>query len=435
MNFEDINKNLIKNYYNSSFEKRINKFEINSIRENAKKRFISFGVPKHKDEYWKFASPNSFILPLESSNNKSSLKRKSTFNFVCDLTFFFEDGDLLNEKSILKDNSNIEFHTLEDRLKASDDWVKRFYSHYEELAQFPIKRPLAALNSGMATSGFVIRIPENEETTILINYNSKKDNSDILFHSLIDVKPNSKLTLIENGDVAARSNSVLEVKVDEGGELNHIRIQGRNREVTSLTHIFSMIGKNSIFNTSTINLGALNSRNEYFTKITGDKSKLSISGASLGITENSIQDDTIFISHDEKECESRQIFKKVLANNSTGVFQGKILVKDKAQKTDGYQISKGLLLDENSRFLAKPELEIYADDVICSHGSTCGNVDEEMMFYLTSRGISKYKATEMIVLAFLDEALAEIEDPKILEEVRKTLANNLELKFVSKKRC
>ena len=99
-------------------------------------------------------------------------------------------------------------------------------------------------------------------------------------------------------------------------------------------------------------------------------------------------DDTVFVTHDAVGCESRQVFKKVLRGGAVGVFQGKILVKPGAQKTDGYQISQGLLLDETSQFLAKPELEIYADDVACSHGSTSGAVDEDMLFYLTSRGIA-----------------------------------------------
>ena len=104
------------------------------------------------------------------------------------------------------------------------------------------------------------------------------------------------------------------------------------------------------------------------------------------------------------------MFKKVLRGAAVGVFQGKILVKPGAQKTDGYQISQGLLLDEASQFLAKPELEIYADDVACSHGSTSGAVDEDARFYLTSRGIPRRTAEELLVLAFLDGAIAEIED-------------------------
>jgi Fe-S cluster assembly protein SufD len=105
----------------------------------------------------------------------------------------------------------------------------------------------------------------------------------------------------------------------------------------------------------------------------------------------------------------------VLRNGATGVFQGKILVKQDAQKTDGYQISQSLLLDEDSQFLAKPELEIYADDVACSHGSTSGAVDEDALFYLRSRGVPKAMATDMLTLSFLAEAVNEIDDDQLIE--------------------
>ncbi len=133
-------------------------------------------------------------------------------------------------------------------------------------------------------------------------------------------------------------------------------------------------------------------------------------------------DDTVFITHDALRCKSRQVFKKVLRDGATGVFQGKILVKQGAQKTDGYQISQGLLLDDDSQFLSKPELEIYADDVICSHGSTCGAVDETALFYLTSRGVPRREAEGLLVLAFLDEAIAEIEDARLADDTRGRLA-------------
>ena len=125
--------------------------------------------------------------------------------------------------------------------------------------------------------------------------------------------------------------------------------------------------------------------------------------------------------HDALRCESRQVFKKVLKNGAVGVFQGKILVRRGAQKTDGYQISQALLLDGDSQFLAKPELEIYADDVKCSHGSTSGAIDDTALFYLRSRGVPQAQAQALLVLAFLAEALGEIEDAAIAEDIRARL--------------
>jgi Fe-S cluster assembly protein SufD len=146
-----------------------------------------------------------------------------------------------------------------------------------------------------------------------------------------------------------------------------------------------------------------------------------VAGACVGDGDDFHHDDTIFITHDGLRGESRQVFKKVLRNGAVGVFQGKILVKTGAQKTDGYQISQSLLLDGDSQFLAKPELEIYADDVICSHGSTSGAIDEDALFYMQSRGVGRKAATDLLTLAFLAEALEEIDNPALADDLRDRL--------------
>ena len=167
-------------------------------------------------------------------------------------------------------------------------------------------------------------------------------------------------------------------------------------------------------------------RNEVIITLKGDDAVAHVAGAALGDGRDFHHDDTVFVTHDAVNCESRQVFKKVLRNGATGVFQGKILVEPGAQKTDGYQISQSLLLDEDANFLAKPELEIYADDVQCSHGSTSGAIDDTALFYLKSRGIPEDKAQDLLVLAFVAEALAEIEDEDLAETLRGQLAGWLE---------
>jgi len=159
--------------------------------------------------------------------------------------------------------------------------------------------------------------------------------------------------------------------------------------------------------------------------LTGEDAVAHVAGACVG-DGTFHHDDTVFITHDAERCESRQVFKKVLRNGATGVFQGKILVKPDAQKTDGYQISQSLLLDDDSQFLAKPELEIYADDVACSHGSTSGAIDEEALFYLCSRGVPKDQATDLLTVAFLAEAADEIESDTLSDLIVDKLEGWLE---------
>ena len=185
---------------------------------------------------------------------------------------------------------------------------------------------------------------------------------------------------------------------------------------TQIADPFARLGKESTFKSFTVTANGVMTRNECVIELTGDDAVAHVAGAAVGDGDFH-HDDTVFVTHDAERCESRQVFKKVLRNGATGVFQGKILVKEGAQKTDGYQISQSLLLDDDSTFLAKPELEIYADDVVCSHGSTSGAIDEEALFYLRSRGVPEHEAQSLLVLAFLAEAIEEIEDEAIAEDI------------------
>ena len=162
-------------------------------------------------------------------------------------------------------------------------------------------------------------------------------------------------------------------------------------------------------------------RNEAMVWLNGEGGSAHLAGAAMG--EGAfLHDDTVFVTHAAPGCESRQVFKKVLRGGAVGVFQGKILVQRPAQLTDGYQISQSLLMDERSQFLAKPELEIYADDVKCSHGSTSGEIDPGHLFYLRSRGISEAEARRLLVLSFMAQALDEIARQDLADDMRDRLS-------------
>jgi len=242
-----------------------------------------------------------------------------------------------------------------------------------------------------------------------------------MLHCVVRVEAGAEVTLLETGPAAARFNSVLEVDVAEGGAFHHVRAQGRDHERRAVTHCFARIASHGLFKSFTLTANGTMTRNECILELLGDDVVAHVAGACVGDGDDFHHDDTIFITHDGLRGESRQVFKKVLRNGAVGVFQGKILVKAGAQKTDGYQISQSLLLDGDSQFLAKPELEIYADDVICSHGSTSGAIDEDALFYMQSRGVGRKAATDLLTLAFLAEALEEIDNPALADDLRDRL--------------
>ena len=394
----------------------------NNIRSEALVAFNDFGVPTKRDEYWKYTNPQKLtMIPTEPAALFSN-DEPPMFESIDRVKIVFVDGilDLSQSDDLILEGATIE--TLVDATSKDIHWAKDLFGSLEKNGQKPVKRPLAALNTAMAAEGLVIRITDKCKKPLAIRYIHNSETSDALVHNIIKIESNAQFTLLESGAGAARFNSVLEVDVADNADFHHVRTQGRDHERKTVTHIFGRLGKESIFKSFTMTVNGTLTRNDAVLEFTGDNARATVAGATAGDGESFHHDDTVFITHDAVNCESRQVFKKVLRNGATGVFQGKILVKADAQKTDGYQISQGLLLDDNSNFLAKPELEIYADDVACSHGSTVGAIDEDAIFYLVSRGVPRKQAQDMLVLAFLAEAIDEIDSNDLAENINDRLA-------------
>ncbi|WP_074255431.1 Fe-S cluster assembly protein SufD [Vannielia litorea] len=390
-------------------------------REAALSRVIDLGLPHRRDEYWKFTDPTTLSQPEPVEAATFDPQESLIFGAVDRLHLVFVDGVFDAEASDSLEGEGIEIARLSEAEGADIHWAQSVYGVLEARGQQPVARPLAALNTALASDGILIRATARVSRPVHITYLHQQVASDAILHHVVKVEPGAELTLLENGPAAARFNKVLEVDVADGGTFHHIRAQGRDHERRAVSHIFARLGKESTFKSFTLTVNGVLTRNEAVIEFTGDDAVAHIAGACLG--DGSFHhDDTVFITHDAVNCESRQVFKKVLRNGAKGVFQGKILVKEGAQKTDGYQISQSLLLDDDSQFLAKPELEIYADDVACSHGSTTGAIDEDALFYILSRGIPRAEAQGLLVLAFVAEAIEEIENKDLAGELTERLA-------------
>ncbi len=392
-----------------------------AAREDALARLRAMGLPGRRDEYWRFTNPADLILPeAPEAAVFISTDYGPLYDVIDRVKLVFVDGVFDAEASDDPVAAGLEISRLAEASATDIHWAKDLYGTLEARGQVPVQRPLAALNTATATDGVLIRATGKAEKPVSLVYLHRNTTSDATLHHVIRVEEGAELTVLENGPAAARFNKCMEVDVADGGAFHHIRAQGRDHERRAVTHMFARVGKESTYKSFTLTANGVLTRNEQFIEITGDNSVVHVAGAALGDGDFH-HDDTVFITHDAVDCESRQVFKKVLRNGATGVFQGKILVKPGAQKTDGYQISQALLLDEDSQFLAKPELEIYADDVACSHGSTSGAIDETALFYLRARGIPKSLAQDLLTLAFVAEAIDEIEDDAIAAEIMSRL--------------
>jgi Fe-S cluster assembly protein SufD len=396
-----------------------------AARRDALARVQAMGLPGRRDEYWKYTRPDTLVqaqaVPAALRDGDDTV----LFGAVDRLKVVFVDGVFDAEAS---DDLALEGITIERLADATSDlhWARDLYGVLENNGQNPVPRPLAALNTAFAADGVLIHVTGKPSKPVNIIYRRTSTTADAMLHHCIKLDAGAEMTLLENGPVAARFNGVLEVEVADKAAFHHVRAQGRDHEQRAATHIFARLGTESTFKSFTLTANGVMTRNDCVIELTGDDAAAHVAGACVGDGGDFHHDDTVFITHDAVNCESRQVFKKVLRNGATGVFQGKILVKAGAQKTDGYQISQSLLLDEDSQFLAKPELEIYADDVACSHGSTSGAIDEDALFYLRSRGVPHSTATDLLTLAFLAEAVLEVEDEALREEVTGRLASWLE---------
>lgn len=390
-------------------------------RKAALDRLSAMGLPTRRDEYWRYTDPATLTtaaVPKAAVFHPGD--EAPAFDAIDRVKLYFVDGVFDAARSDDPAAAGVELDRLAEVQGRDIHWARDLYGVLEGAGQTPVQRPLAALNTAFATDGLLIRVKGAATKPIHLIYEHESETSEANLHHIVKLDEGAEFTLLESGPAAARFLKGMEVDVADGARFHHIRVQGRDHERRAVTGIFTRLGKESLFKSFTMTANGVLTRNEVVIDLKGDDAMAHVAGAALG-DGDFLHDDTVFITHDALRCESRQVFKKVLKNGATGVFQGKILVKPGAQKTDGYQISQSLLLDEDSQFLAKPELEIYADDVKCSHGSTSGAIDDTALFYLRSRGVPLKTAQSLLVLAFLAEAIAEIQDEAIADDIGQRL--------------
>ncbi|MEO1504280.1 MAG: SufD family Fe-S cluster assembly protein [Pseudomonadota bacterium] len=381
-------------------------------RQAARERFLKLGAPMRRDEYWRYTDPAKFnqpLAPIEAAVVDPEVG-DSGFGDAEALTLVFVNGRLRPDLSDAIDIPGLEVTRLADGIDGS--WAAEKLGALEVAGQEPVARPYAALNAALAVDGLAIRVTGDVPKPIHFRYLAEGSDRAVYVRHVIDLAPEAALTVLESGAGGERFNAVIEVDIGDKATFRRKRLQNEAGADQVITHLFARLGEESALRSFTLTGVAGASklvRNEAMIWLEGDEGSAHIAGGVMGDAKAHL-DNTVFIVHDALNCQSRQVFKNVLADEARGVFQGKILVKEGAQKTDGYQISQSVLLGERAEFDVKPELEIYADDVACSHGSTSGALDETAMFYLRSRGVSQAVAERLLVEAFIEEAIQEIDE-------------------------
>lgn len=288
--------------------------------------------------------------------------------------------------------------------------------------------PLTALNAMLAEDGALISVSPGLEGGLVHLISLATNNAGVPadFHPrhIIRLAPGAKLTLLETslGDGTYLHNAVTEIEVAAGATLTHIRLQNESLAAFYLSTLYARVADDATYDSFVLNLGARTARTEIHAELVGPAATAQLTAAQL-LSGTQHSDITTIVRHDAPRGTSRQTVKNVLAGRSRGVFQGRIEVARQAQKTDGYQMNRALLLSPDAEIDTKPELEIFADDVKCSHGAAAGELDSEQLFYLRSRGIPDAEARSILIRAFLAESLGAIAH----EAVRAALEHAVEV--------
>ena len=387
----------------------------NSLRQELKDNSVSIEKVSRRSEYWR-KSNLDIISDLAQDTSEFDLSKLKGIHLY--------EPELIVHGNIMKiaSDNNYQIFSIMDVIADEKSFAKEYFGKLEEKSQKLIPRPLARDNSLSPNVGYVLSFPDSFKKPLVIHNETDNSTSNCFQRNLIVVEKDVEATIIETGNNLSVFNSVTEIYLGKNAKLNYIDLTGENNIFPKISHKFCDLAEKSTFNHFGLRLNTKATRTEIELHLNGQGINTSIANVSLINKKHHFSDENILINHNAFECKSRQVFKSVLDNDCTSVVRGKIYVAPEAQKTDGYQSSRSLLLNENSKFFCKPELEIYADDVICSHGSTSSSLDREALFYLLSRGVHRDKAKEMLITAFISEALDEIQD----ENIKSTLANYIE---------
>lgn len=397
------------------------------IRRQAIDRFKALEFPTQKNEDWRFTDINPILEQnFTTAQEKKEYSRSEINPFLYDAVsgqvLVFVNGRYRVELSRFNpEGDDLICCAMTDAIDRHRPLIQTYLNRYD---QEDIQAVFSVLNTAFMDDGVFIFVPENRiiSSPIQMLFLSDCASERIISNprNLIIVGKNSRLELFESHHYLSEcqyfTNQVTEVVLDEGATVFHTKIQD---EALASFHIATcQVHQEAGSNYSSVNidLGSAIVRNDLKTVLNAENCEAHMYGFYLGL-KNQLIDNHTCIDHAKPNCESNELYKGILSDQAAGVFNGKVFVRPDAQKTNAYQQNQCLLLSDDANINTKPQLEIFADDVICSHGATIGALDEEMLFYLRSRGISAVKASSMLQYAFASDIFNRIDNEAIRERV------------------
>jgi Fe-S cluster assembly protein SufD len=422
----------------ASFEKKLNggkELFVHELRKDAISRFESLNFPTLKDEEWKYTSiapilSNNFV-PAQSIELSDAVKKeieeKHFCGFECHKVVFVNglfSGEL-SEIKILP--QGVVMGGLSEIARSNPELVKK---HLLELS--PHANAFNALNNAFNLDGLFIYLPKGKviDRPVQVLYLNGNDNEPVLVspRNIIVAEERSEVNIIMNYRGVSENiyftNVTTEISAEKGAIVNICKTQNENENAFHIEKVDVIQNESSIFNHYSMMFGGSIVRNDINSKLDGENCECHYYGLYLGGGRQHIDNHT-FVDHAKPNCLSNELYKGILDGESRGVFSGKIMVRPDAQKTNAYQSNKTILLSDKATIDTKPQLEIYADDVKCSHGATIGHLDETAYFYIRSRGVPAEHAKSMLIRAFANDVIESIKTPELKEKLNHMIFDHL----------
>ena len=408
-------ENQIKQKYDNFLSKeKFNESQINYKKINLE-NFFKKGFPNKRQEDWKFSDLNQII--------ESNIKN---LNYISEI----DNKDNIEQK-LIKDFDHNKIFIVNGKIIKTDlgfdDENKIMISEDQSIEEDDQRNSLLNLNNAFVAKNYKIDVLDGylDKKPLIIYHNAAKNIESSLVSLRLDINlgKNSALKVINIFNEGSNNNLInirQKINISENSILEKFTLDHNENNNIRYAHTDIILEKNSHLELFILSKGSKFFKNDIICSLNDNHGSISLNGI-INLNDNKHHEIKTVINHNEENCKSYQLIKTVLNDESNSVYQGKIYVDSKAQKTDGYQLSRALLLNQETEFNAKPELEIYADDVKCSHGSTSGNLDENSIFYLMSRGLSLSQSKELLINGFLQEVAEKISDKKIKQLVKKIM--------------
>ncbi len=398
--------------------------KVADTRREAFEAYERMGLPHRRMEDWKYTDLRVLmreVLPLAAAPDSAALTRAAAALKLHAIDgvrrLVLVDGVFAPRLSDLSNlEQGLDIRSLREVLEASDAGL------HTRLFALDTSNPMVALNSAMMTDGVVIEVADGVALTKplrVVHIASGSAPAAMFTRSLLKVGKAAAATLVESfisaeGAQVYQAHDSLVVEIGDNARLDQVRLIEDSREAFNIASAVVRLGANAHFNTFGMCSGAGVSRYQAVIAVAGEGARVETNGVNL-LNGRQHADTTLFLDHAVPNCTSREIFRSVVDDRGHSVFQGRIMVRPKAQKTDAKMMTRALLLSDDAEADNKPELEIFADDVTCGHGATTGALDESLLFYLRARGLSEKEAQALLIQAFVGEAIKSIDNDHLRE--------------------